>query len=71
MTASAVLAGNNIESAVPVHVHGGHRLTRGRNGPLPYRQEERQYNQPGQERARDKRKRYLQWVRMEIAAPLC
>lgn len=40
-------------------------------GPLPYRQDERQYNQPGQQRARDKRKRYLQWVRMEIAAPLC
>ena len=42
-----------------------------RNGPSPRRQGERQYNQPGQKHARYKRKRCVQWVRLEMAASLC
>jgi hypothetical protein len=46
-------------------------ILRGRNGPSPRRQDERQYNQRGQQHARYKRKRRLQWVRLEMAASLC
>lgn len=42
-----------------------------RNGPSPRRQDERQYNQPGQQHAREKRERRLQRVRLEMAASLC
>jgi len=42
-----------------------------RNGHLPCRQDERHYNQPGQQYARYKRKRRLQWMRLEMAASLC
>ena len=44
---------------------------RRRNGPSPCRQDERQYNQPGQQHARYKRIRCMQWVRLEMAASLC
>jgi hypothetical protein len=37
-------------------------IPRGRDGPLPYRQDERQHNQRGQQHVCDKRKRRLQWM---------
>ena len=48
-----------------------HSSHRGRNRPSPCRQDERQYNQRGQQHARYKRKSRLQWVRLEMAASLC
>jgi hypothetical protein len=41
------------------------------NGPSPRRQDERQYNQPGQQHARENRERRLQWMRLKMSASLC
>ncbi len=54
--------------------HSRHDLnpfSRRRNGPSPCRQDKRQYNQSRQQHARYKRKRCVQWVRLEMAASLC